>query len=228
MRRYPRRFRALAAGLAALAGYVDAVGFLTLGGFFVSFMSGNSTRLAVGLAFHTHAAGIAGGLVATFVAGVVAGTLVAGAAGVRRAPVVLGCVAALLAIAALVAQMGSGMAAAFVLAAAMGAENAVFERDGEVAIGLTYMTGTLVKLGQRLAALVRGEDRRGWAGHFVMWVSLTAGAALGASMHQWIGGAAIWLAAALAATLAVVAGAIGPIGPALDPVSRSGRGAAAG
>lgn len=30
-------------------GYVDAVGFMMTGGFFVSFMSGNSTRLAVGL-----------------------------------------------------------------------------------------------------------------------------------------------------------------------------------
>ena len=35
--------------LSTLAGYVDATGFLMLGGFFVSFMSGNSTRLGVGL-----------------------------------------------------------------------------------------------------------------------------------------------------------------------------------
>ena len=39
----------LAATLSALAGYVDAVGFMTLGGFFVSFMSGNTTRLAVAI-----------------------------------------------------------------------------------------------------------------------------------------------------------------------------------
>ena len=35
--------------LAALAGYVDSLGFLQLGGLFVSFMSGNSTRMAVGV-----------------------------------------------------------------------------------------------------------------------------------------------------------------------------------
>lgn len=32
-------------GLSALASYVYAIGFIELGGFFVSFMSGNSTRL---------------------------------------------------------------------------------------------------------------------------------------------------------------------------------------
>ncbi|WP_164153920.1 DUF1275 family protein, partial [Stenotrophomonas maltophilia] len=34
--------------LAALAGFVDALAFTSLGGFFASFMSGNSTRLGVG------------------------------------------------------------------------------------------------------------------------------------------------------------------------------------
>ena len=45
MKDYRRRDIALAAGLSGVAGYVDAIGFLKLGGFFVSFMSGNSTRL---------------------------------------------------------------------------------------------------------------------------------------------------------------------------------------
>ncbi|MEC8456884.1 MAG: DUF1275 family protein, partial [Pseudomonadota bacterium] len=42
--------RRLALLLAGLAGYVDSLGFLHLGGVFVSFMSGNSTRLAANLA----------------------------------------------------------------------------------------------------------------------------------------------------------------------------------
>src|SRR5260370_17144070 len=45
-----RRNVTLACALSALAGYVDGIGFLHLGGLFVSFMSGNSTRMGVSLA----------------------------------------------------------------------------------------------------------------------------------------------------------------------------------
>ena len=41
-----RRNLLLACALSALAGYVDSIGYLHLGGLFVSFMSGNSTRWA--------------------------------------------------------------------------------------------------------------------------------------------------------------------------------------
>ncbi|MBU2342478.1 MAG: DUF1275 family protein, partial [Alphaproteobacteria bacterium] len=40
----------LAIGLAGLAGLVDATGFVVAGGYFTSFMSGNTTRLGVDLA----------------------------------------------------------------------------------------------------------------------------------------------------------------------------------
>jgi uncharacterized membrane protein YoaK (UPF0700 family) len=48
----------LAFCLSALAGCVDAIGFLELGGHFVSFMSGNSTRLSVSLAGGDHQAAL--------------------------------------------------------------------------------------------------------------------------------------------------------------------------
>ena len=35
--------------LTAMAGWVDAIGFLRLGGFYPSFMSGNTTQLGVAL-----------------------------------------------------------------------------------------------------------------------------------------------------------------------------------
>jgi uncharacterized membrane protein YoaK (UPF0700 family) len=60
--------------MSGLAGYVDAVGFLKLGGFFVSFMSGNSTHPAMGLANGSEQAAEGTGLIAIFVLGVVTGS----------------------------------------------------------------------------------------------------------------------------------------------------------
>lgn len=196
--------KALAALLAALAGYVDAMGFLALGGFFVSFMSGNSTRLGAGLAARSPEAAVAGSLVALFVAGVVIGTLIGRWAPHARRTLVLTFVAALLALAAWLGRGGSTWIAVTPLAVAMGAENAVFERDGDV-IGVTYMTGALVKLGQRLAAALLGGDRWAWAPYLLLWMGLVGGALLGALSHAAFGLQGLWAAALVAAGAAAIA-----------------------
>src|ERR1700688_106891 len=123
-----RRNILLACALSALAGYVDAIGFLHLGGVFVSFMSGNSTRMGVGLAKGQWlSAAEAFGVIALFVIG----------------------------------------AAAIVVA--MGLENAVFQIRGGAGLGLTYVTGALVKVGQQLAAALTGGARWGWAPNLLLW-----------------------------------------------------------
>ena len=125
---------ALAFGLAALAGMVDALGLLKLGGLFVSFMSGNSTRMAVGIAGGTAIAGLAIGLIGAFVGGVFGGALIGKLAGRWRKQAVLAAVLGMLILAAL-AVGRRGDAITFLMAAAMGAVNNVFQRDGEVSIG---------------------------------------------------------------------------------------------
>ena len=204
MLRYRRRDIALAIAASALAGYVDAIGFLSLGGFFVSFMSGNSTRLAVGLAGLPPEALIAGRLIGCFVLGVVVGALLGAAARRMRRPAVLALVAGLLAIAAFLGGIDASVAMLFV-AGAMGAENATFERDGEVSIALTYMTGTLVKLGQRLAGAIMGGPRTAWVPYLLLWLGLITGAVLGASVWPMIGLASLWTASAVALALAAAA-----------------------
>ncbi len=205
MLRYEKRARLLAICLASLSGFVDAVGFLKLGGLFVSFMSGNSTRLAVGLAEHSAAAALAGSLIAAFVTGVVGGALLASAVRETRQMVVLAAVSILLAIAATMGALDLGHTAGIVMALAMGCANTVFERDGEVSIGVTYMTGTLVKCGQRIAAALRGGDRWAWVPYLLLWAGLVVGAIVGASVYAAIGLNSLWFAAAASAALAVAA-----------------------
>jgi uncharacterized membrane protein YoaK (UPF0700 family) len=209
--RYDRRIRLLAAGLSALAGFVDAIGFLKLGGFFVSFMSGNSTRLAVAVAQGSALTG--GGLIAIFVAGVALGSLAGRLAGAGRAPAVLCLVALLLALAAGLGSAGFAVPAITCMALAMGAENAVFEQDGEVQIGLTYMTGTLVKLGQRITAALFGGAPWAWAPYLLLWLGLVLGAVAGAAAYGRFGLGSLWFAAATAAGFTAIAARLGPMTP---------------
>ena len=97
-----RRNLALACALSALAGYVDAIGYLQLGGLFVSFMSGNSTRLGVTLAEgHWQHALEALALIVLFVVGAAAGSLIVLSRFAHRQPLILLVEALLLAAAAL-------------------------------------------------------------------------------------------------------------------------------
>jgi uncharacterized membrane protein YoaK (UPF0700 family) len=205
MIRYERRIKFLAAGLSALAGFVDATGFLKLGGFFVSFMSGNTTRFAVGLARDTNSAAIAGGLIGTFVLGVIIGTLAGRFAGKRRPAIILGLVSLLLALAAGFGAANLATEAVVAMVLAMGAENAVFAHEGDVHIGLTYMTGTLVKLGQHIASAFLGGDRFAWWPYFLLWAGLAAGAVVGALVYPYLGLNSLWFAAGIAALFAFTA-----------------------
>ena len=77
MHRYDPARRKLALGLAFLAGAVDATGFIRTGGYFASFMSGNTTRLGLHIAGQPSIAYIPFALICGFVTGVVLGSLLA-------------------------------------------------------------------------------------------------------------------------------------------------------
>lgn len=203
---YGLRLRLFAIALAALSGYVDALGFIYLGGFFVSFMSGNSTRLGVGLIQDWHHALISGGLIVCFVFGVFLGTLFAYRGTRGRSITVLGVVTVLLTLAA-AAHAGDAHSVAVALTAmAMGAINCIFVgNSGEVTTGVTYMTGTLVKLGQGLARNLVRPDKIKWGGYLWLWLGLIAGGMLGAFVFPVIGLSALWFAAGASLILAIVA-----------------------
>lgn len=214
MKSYAKRYWFLAASLAALAGYVDAIGFIKLGGLFVSFMSGNSTRFAVEVARRSSDAPLAGGLIAAFLAGVAAGSVVGELTGAVRKSTVLALVCLCLIAAAALDGAGADRPCALLLALGMGAMNCVFQRGGEVSIGVTYMTGALVKLGQHLVAAFLGRDRLGWMPYFLLWGSLVCGAVVGGASYPRIGSAGLWIAALAAALLAGTAHLMGRPRPA--------------
>ena len=200
-----RRNIVLACALSAVAGYIDGIGFIHLGGLFVSFMSGNSTRLGVSVAdANWWSAASALGLIVLFVAGAAAGSLIVLGRGVHRQSWVLLAEALLLAAAALLHQFGHSSPAIAAIVLAMGLENAVFQIEGGAGLGLTYVTGALVKVGQLIAAALTGGRRWDWLPNLLLWASLVSGSACGALAYHWINLAAVWFAAALVLILSAL------------------------
>lgn len=204
MVRFDPRTQAFAISLSAVAGYVDAIGFLKLGGFFVSFMSGNSTRLAVGLVNGTPSATEAAGLIAGFVLGVMLGTGIGHIRPILRSRYVLLCITVLLGAAPLLDLYGFAVAALFAMTLAMGAENTIFAQNGEVRVGVTYMTGTLVKLGQGLMMSMLQRRSPPWWPYLALWLGLIGGAVTGANAYAHFGLQSLWLAAAVTAVLSII------------------------
>ena len=80
----------------------------------------------------------------------------------------------------------------------------MFQVGGGAGLGLTYMTGALVKVGQLAAAALTGGRRWAWLPNLLLWAALVVGAVAGAQAYSWINLAAIWFAAGSALALSVI------------------------
>ena len=193
---------AVAVLLAAIAGFADALAFTSLGGFFASFMSGNATRL--GIALHGGAWGearVAGAMVLSFTSGVVLATVIARARPGRFLLPLTGVVAALLAAAAIVAELQSGPLALQLLAIGSGAAHVLVRRQSHAGVSLT---DALVRFGEGVAeALMGAKHGPGWLVPLLLWVGFVAGVVLGAGAFFAIGLRALWAAASATATVAL-------------------------
>nr|WP_241483683.1 MULTISPECIES: YoaK family protein [Rhodococcus] len=189
--------------LAGLAGLVGAAAFTNTGGYFVTFMTGNTERGAVGFFRGENAmAAAAILLILTFVAGVVIASLC------RRhvwrdhphGATVLTTIA--LAIASVVDVVMSGWSAPQVqfvpilfISFAMGALNTSFVKNGEVSIPLSYVTGTLVKMGQGIERHISGGSAKDWLEYFLLYAAFSLGALVGGLMSLAITGPQVLIAA---------------------------------
>lgn len=210
MHTYRRGEQLLAVALTVLAGFVDSVGFLYLGGVFLSFMSGNTTRFATAaVEGDGNLAVLAGSCLGLFLGGVILGALVHRLARnlwdlTRGREAVMVTVTALFGLSALLVGLDAERAAMLVLSVGIGALNSVFERDGEVAVPLTYMTGTLVKMGQRLVDSFFGGGHIRWISHLLLWLGLAAGAVGGALVFEALGISTVYVIAGYMLLLTVV------------------------
>lgn len=174
--------------LTALAGYVDALGFLRLGGLYTSFMSGNTTQFAVYVGETDWGRTLLPlGLVAAFLTGAILGSVIAILVPDRWAtPAVLAFETILIVTALTIGlSLPEPRAASLAIAAAMGAQNAVLARVKGFRAGTTFVTGALFSFGQKIAeALTRTGKPFGWTGDGIVWLSLLVGALGGALAYR--------------------------------------------
>ena len=194
----------LALALAAVAGFVDVVGYLTLNHLFSAHMTGNASKLGVALGHGTlgDALPMAVALV-LFAAGIAVGTVLVDARRPAAALVLQGAL-----IAAFMAIVGRGEHPYYVLEAcstsALGLQTAALTQIGGTTIRTSYVSGVLTNLTQGLVRRARGErcERRLWLLAAILLaylVGATVGSVTLHDLHIWC----------LAIPLALLAGSAG-------------------
>jgi uncharacterized membrane protein YoaK (UPF0700 family) len=214
----PAEFRSaerLAAALALIAGFVDAYGMITYG-VYVSFMSGNTTQTGYQAAQRAFGpASLSALAILFFVVGSFAGTLMVEFAGRYARRVLYGAVAGAFAAIVGLTQYGvlSGAIAIAAISLAMGVMNNALSRVGAQAVSLTFVTGSLSRVGSSLALAVRRaplHDAQGpWDTHLRralllgrLWLGFLAGAVLSGAATPRYGA---WVLTAPALILAALA-----------------------
>jgi uncharacterized membrane protein YoaK (UPF0700 family) len=185
--------------LALLAGVLGATAFTHSAGYFVTFMTGNAQRAVLGYFRGEVLLSITAALLMLcFVAGVVV------ASALRRrfwsahphGPTVLTTLSLIAATVADVIDEGweesmLDFAPITLVVFGIGALNTSFVKDGEVSVPLSYVTGTLVKMGQGIERHIAGGKAADWLGYFLLFASFVLGAAVGGLIGVVVNG--MWM-----------------------------------
>lgn len=191
--------------LAALAGVLGATAFTHSAGYFVTFMTGNAQRAVLGYFRGEVLLSVsAGTLLGCFVLGVVVASMCR-----RRfwathphGPIVLTTMS--LVCATLIdlidedwAEVNLDFPPIMLVVFGVGALNTSFVKDGEVSVPLSYVTGTLVKMGQGIERHMAGGTAADWLGYFLLFASFVLGAVIGGCISLVVNGSWMLLVATL-------------------------------
>ncbi|MDX1892391.1 YoaK family protein [Mycolicibacterium sp. 050158] len=196
-----------AVALAVIAGTADAIGFIEYSQLFMSFMSGNTTRLGEA-ASGTYWEGVArfGGVIAIFCLGAFLGTLIAAWSGRWRLVSLLSIQATLLVVGTFL-PLGSEAIPwhVYPIVLALGLQNATLQDEAGRSMALTYVTGTVVRFGAGLANLLLHKPAPSFWIQGPLWAGLTTGAVFGGVLQHRFGEMAFLVPAAMLAILATFA-----------------------
>jgi uncharacterized membrane protein YoaK (UPF0700 family) len=198
--------------LAGLAGVLGATAFTHSAGYFVTFMTGNAQRAALGYFRHEVVLSVtAGVLLVCFVAGVVVASVCR-----RRfwtahphGPTVLATFSVMAATVVDVIDQGwkeaqLDFAPIMLVVFGVGVLNTSFVKDGEVSVPLSYVTGTLVKMGQGIERHIAGGTAADWLGYFLLFASFVLGAVVGGGISLIVSG--MWMLVVATAVCALTTG----------------------
>ena len=148
----------LAVALAMIAGFLDAYGMITYHTY-LSFMSGNTTQAGYQIGQGKFGPALYSVLlaIAFFVCGSFAGTLLERSSVKRIRRLVFVVIASSLALIIGLAQIGFSFSWVSIapISFAMGAMNTALSRVGDKSMSLTFVTGTLSRIGIQLALAVK-------------------------------------------------------------------------
>jgi uncharacterized membrane protein YoaK (UPF0700 family) len=182
--------------LAALAGVLGATAYTHSAGYFVTFMTGNAQRGVLGYFRHDVRLAItASVLILCFVAGVVVASMCRRRfwTGHPHGPTVLTTFSLVTATVLDVIDEGweeqmLDFAPVMLVVFGVGALNTSFVKDGEVSVPLSYVTGTLVKMGQGIERHIAGGTAADWLGYFLLFASFMLGGAIGGCISLVVNG----------------------------------------
>ncbi|MGA8329865.1 MAG: YoaK family protein [Mycobacterium sp.] len=182
--------------LAGLAGVLGATAFTHSAGYFVTFMTGNAQRAVLGYFRDDVVLSISAGLlIVAFVSGVVVASVCRRHFWVAHphGPTMLATVSLFAATVVDIFDLGWNenqldFPPIFLVAFGIGALNTSFVKDGEVSVPLSYVTGTLVKMGQGIERHIAGGDLSDWLGYFLLFASFVLGATAGGGISLIVNG----------------------------------------